>query len=70
MFNFNFEIEFFLSFRDLDEFEHFGTHLCKRDNLLLFRGESQIMTMKHNVNVLCKQQPQRVQILMLRLLLT
>ena len=65
MFNFNSEIEFFLSIRDPDELEHFGdVPIYVRGKTSSFSGEKvvKIMVMKHNVNVLCKQQPQRVQI--------
>ena len=65
IFNFNFEIEFFLSFRDPDEFEHFGdVPIYVRGTTGSFSGEKviKIMAMKHNANVLCKQQPQRLQI--------
>ena len=66
MFNFNFEIEFFLSFRDPDELEHFGdVPIYERGTTSSFSGEKviKIMAIKHNGNVLlCKQQPQKVQI--------
>ena len=63
--NVNFEIEFFLSFRDPDELEHFGdVPIYVRGTTSSFSGEKviKIMAMKHNVNVLCKKQPERVQI--------
>ena len=63
--NFNFDTKFFLSFRDPDNLELFGgVPIYVRGTTSSFSGEKviKIMAMKHNANVLCKQQPQRVQI--------
>ena len=63
--NFNFDTNFFLSFRDPDNLELFGgVPIYVRGTTSSFSGEKviKIMAMKHNANVLCKQQPQRVQI--------
>ena len=72
MFNVNFQIEFFLSFRDPDELEHFSdVPIYVRGTTSSFSGEKaiKIMAMKPNVNVLCKNNPRECK-LMFRLLLT
>ena len=72
MFNFNFEIEFFLSFRNPDELEHFGdVPIYVRGTTSSFSGEKviKIMAMKHNAMYYVNNNPLECK-LMLRLLLT